>query len=199
MSLEEELARNASLKATLARMKAPADEEVVVESEAQKKAKIALKIIDLQEGETDLIQKVKAAELKMKHLEAEVKEHKGALKTVQGEIEKERSSGKAVWETCGISTVTYRDPFHTGLSKRTPTGAQLSRHFLSLFAPRVSACCARARHAAYACAHRCSLCNSRYGSQAASSPHEQPTTACGSCARRMAVRRSARRRQTMLP
>ena len=45
------------------------------------------------------------------------------MKKVQEEIDVERSSGKAVWETVGIGTVPYRDPFHTGLSKRTPTGA----------------------------------------------------------------------------
>ena len=53
------------------------------------------------------------------------------MKQVQEEIDKERSSGKAVWETVGIQTVSYRDPFHTGLSKRTPTGARIHEHALA--------------------------------------------------------------------
>ena len=82
----------------------------------------ALKIIDMQEKEFELQQKVAKREMEIAHLQGEIKENTGALKQVQEEIEKERSSGKAVWEIVGISTVTYRDPFHTGLSKRTPTG-----------------------------------------------------------------------------
>ena len=30
--------------------------------------------------------------------------------------------GQAPWETTGFGTCEYRDPFPTGLSKRTPTG-----------------------------------------------------------------------------
>ena len=124
MSLKEETERNAALKATLASLLAPTAEEVVVESESQKKAASAMKVIDMQEKELEISQKVARAETMIKHLQAEIKEDTNALKTVQSEIDKEKSKGKAVWETVGISTVTYRDPFHTGLSKRTPTGAR---------------------------------------------------------------------------
>lgn len=120
--LEEELARNAALKATLAKLKQPADAEEAVESEVQKKAKTAFKIIDLQEKELILKQETEREELQVKQLQATIKEKQAALKKVQTEIDQERSAGKAVWETVGISTVSYRDPFHTGLSKRTPTG-----------------------------------------------------------------------------
>ena len=124
MSLKEEAERNAALKATLSSLLAPTAEEVVVESESQKKAASAMKVIDMQEKELGISQKVARAETMIKHLQAEIKEDTNALKTVQSEIDKEKSKGKAVWETVGISTVTYRDPFHTGLSKRTPTGAR---------------------------------------------------------------------------
>ena len=120
--LEEELSRNAALKATLAKLKQLADAEEVTETETQKKARVAFKIIDLQEKELGLKQESEKEELMVKQLQATIKEKQNALKKVQTEIDKERSSGKSVWETVGISTVSYRDPFHTGLSKRTPTG-----------------------------------------------------------------------------
>ena len=120
--MEEELARNAALKATLSKLAMPKDEEAVVESEAQKKAKVAMRVIDLQETEIGLKQAVDHEELQVKQLQQTIKEKQTKLKTVQGDIDKERNAGKAVWETVGISTVSYRDPFHTGLSKRTPTG-----------------------------------------------------------------------------
>lgn len=123
MSMDEEMARNAALRATLSKLKAPAEEAVVEMSAAQIKAVSALKVIDMQETEMGMLQKIKEKEMRIKHLQEEIKAEDGALKQCQGEIEKERSSGKAVWEMVGISTVSYRDPFHTGLSKRTPTGA----------------------------------------------------------------------------
>ena len=120
--MEEELARNAALRATLSKLAMPKDEEAVVESEAQKKAKVAMRVIDLQETVIGLKQAVEHEELQVKQLQQTIKEKQTKLKTVQGDIDKERNAGKAVWETVGISTVSYRDPFHTGLSKRTPTG-----------------------------------------------------------------------------
>jgi uncharacterized protein YdiU (UPF0061 family) len=120
--LDEELSRNSALKATLAKLKQPAGAEEVTETETQKKARVAFKIIDLQEKELGLKQETEKEELMVKQLQATIKEKQNALKKVQTEIDKERSSGKSVWETVGISTVSYRDPFHTGLSKRTPTG-----------------------------------------------------------------------------
>ena len=122
--LAAEMERNAALKATLAKLNAPAPTEVVEQTETQKKAASALRVIDMTESELKLKQAIEQGELQMKQLEQVLKEKKQDLKAVQTEIDKERSSGKAVWETVGISTVTYRDPFHTGLSKRTPTGAR---------------------------------------------------------------------------
>ena len=69
-----------------------------------------------------LREKIEQQELAVKQINQTLKEDNQALKKLQGEIDKERSSGKSVWETVGISTIQYKDPFHTGLSKRTPTG-----------------------------------------------------------------------------
>ena len=117
------MARNAALKATISKLKAPADAMETGPTETQKKAATALKIIDMTEAELNLKQSIEQEELQVQQLQATIKEKNQALKKVQTDIDKERSSGKAVWETVGISTVSYRDPFHTGLSKRTPTGA----------------------------------------------------------------------------
>jgi len=120
--LEEARDRNASLKATLTTLKAPLAEEAPVVSATQEKAQQALKIIALQEKELAAKQKLEVQELQLKQLQGMMKETTEDLKAVTTEITKERSSGKSVWESTGISTVSYRDPFHTGLSKRTPTG-----------------------------------------------------------------------------
>ena len=121
--IAEETARNESLKAALASLKggptagAPAG---VPESAA--KAAVAMRIIALSEKELEMKQKIEQQELAVKQINQTLKEDNQALKKLQGEIDKERSSGKSVWETVGISTIQYKDPFHTGLSKRTPTG-----------------------------------------------------------------------------
>ena len=114
--------RNEALKETLMRLQAPPVAEEFQTSAAQTKAASQLKIIDLQEKAMALNQKIAKAEMDKKHIDAINKEDNIALKKLQDDMEKERSAGKAVWETVGIQTVSYRDPFHTGLSKRTPTG-----------------------------------------------------------------------------
>ena len=121
--MDEEMSRNAALKVTLQKLKAPAAVAETGQTETQKKAATALKIIDMSEEELNLKQAIDTEELQVQQLQATIKEKNQALKKVQTDIDKERSSGKSVWETVGISTVSYRDPFHTGLSKRTPTGA----------------------------------------------------------------------------
>ena len=120
--IEEETMRSESLKATLAMLKKG---EAVVEEEetpAQTKAKMAMKIIDLQEKQFKLEQSMAKKEMDKKHLDMMLKEEDNELKKVNELIEEERSKGKAVWETVGIKTIPYRDPFHTGLMKRMPTG-----------------------------------------------------------------------------
>lgn len=137
-SLRAEEDRNAALKATLASLGKPTVVAEVTQSESQKKAVSALKVIDLQEKEMGLMQKVQRAEKQIEHLRSEIKEDKTDLKLTQEDIDKERSSGKAVWEIVGIGTVPYRDPFHTGLSKRTPTGARRASGHTFCTAPRPS-------------------------------------------------------------
>lgn len=44
------------------------------------------------------------------------------MRQIQHKIEDTRNVGKSSWELTGFNTIPYRDPFHTGLSKRTPTG-----------------------------------------------------------------------------
>jgi hypothetical protein len=85
----------------------------------------------------NLSQKIKRAELAKKQLDDEIKETTESLNKTNGDIDKERSSGKAVWEMVGIKTVAYRDPFHTGLSKRTPTG---ERPAINLLTPLRATC-----------------------------------------------------------
>ena len=120
--LASETERNARLKAALASLSAPMSEAASTMTAAQIKAASQLKVVDLQEKQFALTQEVEKAELSIKHLQTKLKEDQESLKNVGHSIDQERNSGKAVWETVGIQTVTYRDPFHTGLSKRTPTG-----------------------------------------------------------------------------
>ena len=126
--IAEEAARNESLKAALASLKGgPAAGAPAGVPESAAKAAVAMRIIALSEKELEMKQKIEQQELAVKQINQTLKEDNQALKKLQGEIDKERSSGKSVWETVGISTIQYKDPFHTGLSKRTPTGG----HFTS--------------------------------------------------------------------
>ena len=121
-ALAQERAKNEALKATLSGLQAPASSTRESESEVQKKAKIKMKIISKQEEEHNLKQQIDRNELEMKHLAEKTKDLKTKMKDIQGEIDALRNSGAAVWESTGRGTITYIDPFHTGLSKRTPTG-----------------------------------------------------------------------------
>jgi len=114
--------RHEALKATLTRLSAPKKAEEVTMSKTQKDALVKEQIIGMQEKQFNLQQSIEALELQKRNMEHKIKEDTEALKSVGGEIDKMRSSGKAAWEVVGIQTVTYIDPFHTGLSKRTPTG-----------------------------------------------------------------------------
>ena len=120
----EALAKNAALKATIASLKgsdagAPA---AASESEVQKKAKIKMEMIANQEVIFRMQQTIDTLEMEAKHKMEEAKDLRAKMKTVEADVDALRNSGAAVWESTGISTITYRDPFHTGVSKRTPTG-----------------------------------------------------------------------------
>ena len=116
-----------ALKATLTGLKAPTSDADATDSEVQKKAKIKMKIIAKQEEEHNLLQQIERDELEIKHLNEKTRDMKAKMKDLQEEMDNLRNSGAAVWETTGMSTISYRDPFHTGLSKRTPTGMRVLR------------------------------------------------------------------------
>ena len=63
------MARNAALKATIAKLKAPADEMETGPTETQKKAATALKIIDMTEQELNLKQAIEKEELQVHQLQ----------------------------------------------------------------------------------------------------------------------------------
>ena len=124
LAFEEELARNDSLRATLTALKQPAVSGGAVKSESQKKAEQKLKIIEMQKKSFDLQQLIEQKEMQAKHLLSEAKELSMKKKDIDTEADQLRNAGKPVWETVGFQTVPYKDPFHTGLMKRTPTGAR---------------------------------------------------------------------------
>jgi hypothetical protein len=113
-------AKNEALKATLKALTAPPAAPV---AESTKKAESKLKIIALQEKTFAEQQEIERLELEAKQLLARAKEHSRKKKDIEKEIDIVRNADKPVWETVGMQTITYRDPFHTGVSKRTPTGA----------------------------------------------------------------------------
>lgn len=113
-------AKNEALKATLKALTAPPAAPV---AESTKKAESKLKIIALQEKTFAEQQEIERLELEAKQLLARAKEHSRKKKDIEKEIDVVRNADKPVWETVGMQTITYRDPFHTGVSKRTPTGA----------------------------------------------------------------------------
>ena len=113
-------AKNAELKAQLATLKGGASEPAASSKSAATKGKLAA--IDLMKDELSLQQKIEQKELMMKQLHSELSESKADLQAVRANIDAARNSGQAVWESIGPETISYRDPFHTGLSKRTPTG-----------------------------------------------------------------------------
>lgn len=67
--------------------------------------------------------KIEENNMKAEALAQETKKLQSEMRAIQGDIDTMRNDGVPAWEQVGISTVPYRDPFHTGASKRTPTGA----------------------------------------------------------------------------
>ena len=82
-----------------------------------------LRAIELMKNELALKQTVESKELAVKRLQEEIKAHKMDIRKVHEDIQEARNVGQAPWEVTGFGTIEYRDPFPTGLSKRTPTGA----------------------------------------------------------------------------
>ena len=122
--LAKEKERNATLKATLDGLKAQQTTETTGPTAAAEKAAKKMEVINMQKTEEALKQKIEQKELAVQHLLQQMKEDKEDLKKINAEMDGVRNSGKAVWETVGFLTHPYHDPFHTGLSKRTPTGTR---------------------------------------------------------------------------
>ena len=80
--------------------------------------------------------KIEENNMKAEALAQETKKLQSEMRAIQGEIDTMRNDGVPAWEQVGISTVPYRDPFHTGASKRTPTGAWRPRIAPRTHAPR---------------------------------------------------------------
>ena len=74
----------------------------------------------------ELLDAVKSKEDKIAQLEDEIRTHKVHIQRVRDLDAEEKYNSKPAWETTGYNTLPYRDPFHTGLSKRTPTGGFFS-------------------------------------------------------------------------
>mmetsp|Transcript_1983 Transcript_1983/g.3151 ORF Transcript_1983/g.3151 Transcript_1983/m.3151 type:complete len:132 (-) Transcript_1983:246-641(-) len=121
--LAAEQERYARLKAELAALQGASMSEPVPDvPKSNEKAAAKLLVIQLSEKKTELEQKLERKELQVKHLNAQMKEDQEDLRSLNEKIDAARNSGLAVWETVGRSTHPYSDPFHTGLSKRTPNG-----------------------------------------------------------------------------
>lgn len=139
-SASELKAKNEALKATLATLKQESAPPAPVASEAQKKADQKLKIIAIEKKCFEETQKIERLETEAKHIAEQLKSSRSRLKEFEKEVDVIRNSNAAVWETVGRQTITYLDPFHTGLSKRTPTGASTPAFRpLHTHPPRVSA------------------------------------------------------------
>ena len=77
---------------------------------------------ELMKGELELKQMMEQKELTVKRLQEEIKAHKLEMRAVGEAIQEAKSVGQPPWEVTGYKTVPYKDSFHTGLMKRTPTG-----------------------------------------------------------------------------
>ena len=84
-------------------------------------------LLELDKQAFTLKQDIERKELKIKHLTAEVEEHKVQLKSVTKEIDLARDMTTKSWERTGYGTLKYTDLKPTGLSKRTASGG----HFTS--------------------------------------------------------------------
>lgn len=117
-------AKNIELRQKLAALSgAPSAAPGVKNDETEGK----LRAIELMKNELALKQTVEAKELQCKRLQEEIRAHTMDMRKVHEDIQEARNVGQAPWETTGVGTIDYRDPFPTGLSKRTPTGAPCSR------------------------------------------------------------------------
>jgi hypothetical protein len=114
----EEKQRHDQLSATLKAMGGNVPE---VAKSANKELEGKLAAIELSKTELALKQNIARNELMIKQLQEQLHADGEDMKKVRKQMEAYNRAGQPAWETTGVGTV-HRDPFHTGLSKRTPTG-----------------------------------------------------------------------------
>jgi Skp family chaperone for outer membrane proteins len=115
----EEKQRHEQLSATLKSLGGHVSEPV---KPASKELEGKLSKIELSKTALELKQNMDRNELTIKQLQEQLHADGEQMKKVRKQMETFNRSGQPAWETTGAGTVPYRDPFHTGLSKRTPTG-----------------------------------------------------------------------------
>lgn len=115
----EEKQRHEQLAATLKAMGGNVPEAA---KPVSKELEGKLAAIELSKTELALKQNMDRNELTIKQLQEQLHADAENMKKVRKQMEEFNRSGEPAWETTGVGTVKYRDPFHTGLSKRTPTG-----------------------------------------------------------------------------
>ena len=110
-------AKNIVLREKLSELRGePKKDKQSVETEGK------LRAIELMKGELELKQMMEQKELTVKRLQEEIKAHKLEMRAVGEAVQEAKSVGQPPWEVTGYKTVPYKDSFHTGLMKRTPTG-----------------------------------------------------------------------------
>ena len=113
-------AKNVALRQKLGQLKGEISD--VPSDKINKETEGKLRAIELMKTELALKQSMESKELQVKRLQEEIHAEQMEDRAIKAAIQEARNVGQPVWETTGFGTCTYRDPFPTGLSKRTPTG-----------------------------------------------------------------------------
>ena len=117
-------AKNVALRQKLGQLKGEISD--VPSDKINKETEGKLRAIELMKTELALKQSMESKELMVKRLQEEIHAEQMEDRAIKAAIHEARNVGQPVWETTGYGTITYRDPFPTGLPKRTPTGGFFS-------------------------------------------------------------------------
>ena len=113
-------AKNVALRQRLSQMTGETSD--APNDKVNKETEGKLRAIELMKTELALKQSMEMKELQVKRLQEEIHAQQMEDRAIKAGIQEARNVGQAPWETTGFGTCTYRDPFPTGLPKRTPTG-----------------------------------------------------------------------------
>ena len=116
-------AKNVALRQKLGQMKGEISD--VPTDKINKETEGKLRAIELMKTELALKQSMESKELMVKRLQEEIHAEQMEDRAIKAAIHEARTSASGL-ETTGYGTITYRDPFPTGLPKRTPTGGFFS-------------------------------------------------------------------------